>query len=455
MRMARTPETRGSDPVTGNLLEFARAICTCVLLAMTIVLVAPPRPSHAEPTVEELITEYQRLRQDREKANEIAENEKNYSQSEVQKAIAERGRLDAYLPVLKNKITAKGGKVPRKEKTPKKEPSDPGAEEEPAADAELELTTGQKNKIEREEHHIRRAQYKLKGIDPNGKMAELQKTIIERSENRIRDIRAEARRILRVRHGGTVSAEHGEAGAKTKVPEARRPWKLGHWPWDFVPPAKFPALKDKYYRLQAEMGALLLFKRKTWTYQQATDYKGALSSLCALIIDTEERIAFGLGDPVKFGRAIRTHKQEWNKYLEKQKVTDDAEADMNKKLKDYKALMKKAGLKPGDNVSSNNPYAGDLAVLSSHFMDAKNLFLDVQSISERAKYDSGVISKARDQRVKDGVAFTHRKPPKLEIHRGCAGNEPSLFYEKYLDGDDLVTFRKQDRDRRKAILRRQ
>ncbi len=370
------PASPGSG--TGTLPGLARAICACVLLAVAIVLAVSPRPGLAEPTVEEMIAEYRQLQQDQKRFNEIAENQENYSESEVQNAINQGELIGKILPGLKNEIKARDGKIPGEETT------------------------------------------------------------------------------IRVSPGTPVSGTKDGEVKKMKAPAPTRPWKLGDWPWRFDSGgvgAEFGALEKKYYRLQAEMGAMLLIRRKPWTYKQATDYTGALSTLCARIIDIEERIAFGLGDPGEFATAIRGQKQRWNRYLDKQKITDAAEAVMNATAAEYYKLLEKSGLKQGDPVPSDDPNARQLNYLASRHKTELEHFEEVRKVSEKEKYESGAIGDAIKQRIKDGVAWTVKNPPKLEIHRLCKTGDSSLVYQMFLDNDQLKTFRKQSRLRFDEINR--
>jgi hypothetical protein len=198
---------------------------------------------------------------------------------------------------------------------------------------------------------------------------------------------------------------------------------------------------------------VLLLRRREWTHDQAIKYNGRLSILCVLIIDTEEKIAFGLGDAKKFERAIKARKPKWNKYLAKQKITDDAEDKMLKKAAEYYALLKKSGLKPGDTVPSDDPNGRKINQLAAEHKRLLDEFEKVRKESERAKYEVGIISEAIEQRIRDGVAFTHRQPPKLEVHRGCAGNQPSFVYKMFLDEEEFQTFLDQGALRKLAPTR--
>jgi len=440
----------------GTLTGLARRICAWVFLAAAVGLAVPPRPALGQQTVKQMIDEYQQVQQGFRSANEIAENQSKYSDAEVEKAIQDREIFLRRLQVLENAIKARGRKVPGQEKP--RQAKQPGSgqgpdvvgEEKPVTDAELELTDRQKRDIAVEEHQISVTKEKLKKVPPNGELAEIYKKTIKRSEGRIRDIRAAARRKLRVPPGGRIEAKQNGDRVETKAPARRRPWKLGDWPWDFDPPSEFPALKEQYYRLQAELGAMLLMRRKDWTQQQAIDYTGKLSTLCALIIDTEERIAFGLGDWRKFERAIRGHKKEWDQYLEKQKLTDSLEAEKDRIFAELQKLMNESGLTPGTPVPSDDGSAQKLAVLQQKHEQATKRFKEAQKDSERAKMQPGPISRARKQRILDGVALTTRKPPKLVIHRRCLGNEASNVYETFLNKDEFQTFTDQSALRRLA-----
>ncbi|MBL7203837.1 MAG: hypothetical protein ISS63_05825 [Desulfobacteraceae bacterium] len=255
------------------------------------------------------------------------------------------------------------------------------------------------------------------------------------------------RQKIQVPPGGTISAKHDGENTETKAPTERRPWKLGHWPWDWddddpdiLPGLKFESLKERYYSLQAELGSKLLIRRKTWSRDQAIKYNGDLSKLCALIIKTEEDIAFGLGDARKFDRAIRKHKPIFERYLKKQKITDSIEAEMANIKAKYDKLRKESGLEPGDVVPTDDPNGQELNRLEALNRDAQKRFKAAQIVSELAKNESAVIRAAREQRIRDGVALTHRKPPKLEIHRECGGSQSSFIYKMFLDDNEFQTF---------------
>jgi hypothetical protein len=465
--MTKIPETGSSAPGVGGIPKFALAICACLLLTVAITLTGPSRPGFAQSSVEEMIAEYQQLLQERKKAIEIIENEQNYSQSEVEKAIEERSKIDQKISGLHFRIKDRGGKFPWEKKPDQGEGAKPDAEQKPAAEAELELTDGEKGYIKKQKYLIRKAQEKLKQYGQNSKQGKIQKEFIEKLKNRIRDTHASAKRTIHVSPDSSIGGEHDEESVKKKTPKVDPPWKLGHWPWRFdktpetqeltflelrFTELELSELKKKYFDLQQEMGATLLIRRDTWTYQKAVEYNEKLKVLCALIIDTEERIAFGLGDPVKFGRAIRTKKQKWRLYLNKQKDTDAKEAVMKATEAKWHALLKKSGLKPGDTVPSDDPNAQKLNQLAAMYVIEAKLFLEVRKISELAKYASGVISDAIKQRIKDGIAFTADNPPKLEIHRKCGSGESSIIYKMFLDPEQLKIFEEQGNDRYKKYL---
>ncbi len=442
------------------LYTSVRFLFVIIFQIVIISLTFASQPCQAEPTVEEMIAEYHQVKDDLQRVNEISENQKNYPRPEVEKAIQERELLGRRLQVLKNEINLRGGTIKEKNKTPEK--NQPGLEEESQTDSDAKpdndelLTPRQKSDIKKEEYRIKTNREKLDKYDPESKMATILKKSIQRSEDRIRKIRDSVKQTINVSpdSDGRISAEYEGISVAAKLPKVRRPWVLGDWPWDFHHPRKnFKMLKEKYYRLQAEMGAVLLTVRDEWSYKQATRYNGRLSILCKLIIDTEEDLAFGLGNATKFERATRQHKWKWQSYLRKQKITDDAEKKMNNTAAEFYQLLKKSGLKPGDQISKDDPNANQLAYLQRKHEDEQKDFIAKQIVSEIAKYESGPVSDAIKQRIEDGIALTRQKPPVLYIHRGCGGSQSSFVYEMFLSEDEFQTFLNQGLLRMKVTQR--
>ncbi len=329
--------------------------------------------------------------------------------------------------------------------------SESGANGQRAPDAELVLTARQQSDISKLERRILAAEDKVKQYGPDSSLGKSQLKAIERWKARIETIHTEARRKIRIKPEGAISAKADGEAKDAAAPAVQRPWKLGDWPWRFDPRDQFERLKNKYYALQTELGALLVVRQKAWTAEQAIKYQGKLSALCKLIVETEEQIAFGLGDPVKFARAIKENQREWNKYCAKQKITDDAESAMNAKEAEYYALLKKSGLEPGDTVPTDDPNA---RAINQAVIDHKALLVRFEAAnieSEKARFASGSINEAREERIKDGMAFTavEGQGPKLMIHRRCK-NEPSLIYAMFLSDEQYDVFGDQSRLRQET-----
>ena len=421
-----------------------------ILIAPAAVLGISEHTAHAQQTVDQMIDEYQQTRQELRDEDQIIESNEKHPFAEVEKAIQERYLYSRRISALANAIKARGRKVLAQVTPPKDEPPDPPRRadiperKDRSSNVELKLTDRQQRDIAAEEHRIEFTREKLKKVDPDSKLGELYKTTIQRSEARIRQIRTAARQKLRIALGGKIRAKQNGHSVETKAPERRRPWVLGDWPWDFDPSSEFAGLKEKYYQLQAEMGAVLLIRRNAWTQQEAIDYNDKLKRLCERIVDTEERIAFGLGDWRKFDRAIRTRKKIWEEYLAIQKITDEAEATMERLADEYNDLKEKTGYVPGETqVKSDDPDARKMNDLAIRHKAAIKHFEAVRLDSERAKMRPGPVNKAREQRIADGLAFTVRNPPKLEIHRGCLGGEASTVYKEFLNEEENHTFLKQ------------